>query len=133
MTTRTPTSSCGSGPTASSPDDPLLHACVAAYASDLSLYDTILGPHEIKLGGAPSFMGASLDHCMWFHQRFRADEWLLYDTDSPTAIDARGLARGFFFDRDGPAGRLGGPGGAGPFPRAEPAGPSPFSGRPIGT
>ena len=64
------------------PDDALLHASVVAYASDLSLYDTILSPHRIKWEDA-SFMGASLDHCMWFHRRFRADEWLLYDTDSP--------------------------------------------------
>ena len=42
-------------------------------------------------------MGASLDHCMWFHRPFRADEWLLYDMDSPTAYGARGLARGFLF------------------------------------
>ena len=83
------------------PDDPLLHACIAAYASDLSLYDTILGPHEVRWDG--EFMGASLDHCMWFHQPFRADDWLLYDMDSPIAADARGLARGSFFDR---AGRL---------------------------
>jgi acyl-CoA thioesterase-2 len=47
------------------------------------------------------FMGASLDHCMWFHRPFRADEWLLYDMDSPTADGARGLARGFLFTREG--------------------------------
>ena len=47
------------------------------------------------------FMGASLDHCMWFHRPFRADEWLLYDMDSPNAFGARGLARGFLFTRDG--------------------------------
>ncbi len=82
------------------PDDPLLHACVATYASDLSLYDTILRPHEIHWEES-DFMAASLDHCMWFHQRFQADEWLLYDTDSPVAINARGLARGFFFGRTG--------------------------------
>jgi acyl-CoA thioesterase-2 len=81
-------------------DDFLLHACVAAYASDLSLYDTIVRPHEVNWTAA-TFMGASLDHCMWFHRRFRADEWLLYDTDSPVASGARGLARGFFFDRRG--------------------------------
>jgi len=81
-------------------DDSLLHACVAAYASDLSLYDTIVRPHEVRWGEA-EFMGASLDHCMWFHRRFRADDWLLYDTDSPIATAARGLARGFFFDRAG--------------------------------
>ena len=52
-------------------------------------------------GTTANFMGASLDHCMWFHRPFRADEWLLYDTDSPVAAGARGLARGFFFDRSG--------------------------------
>jgi acyl-CoA thioesterase II len=81
-------------------DDPLLHACVAAYASDMSLFDTILQPHTVRWDD-PNFMGASLDHCMWFHRPFRADEWLLYDTESPVAIGARGLARGFLFDRGG--------------------------------
>jgi acyl-CoA thioesterase II len=84
------------------PDDPLLHACVATYASDMSLFDTILQPHPVRWDD-PNLMGASLDHCMWFHRPFRADEWLLYDTDSPVAAGARGLARGFLFDR---AGRL---------------------------
>ena len=73
---------------------------MAAYASDLSLYDTIVRPHEIRWDDA-NFMGASLDHCMWFHRNFRADEWLLYDTDSPIATGARGLARGLIFDRSG--------------------------------
>ena len=84
------------------PDDPLLHACVAAYASDMSLFDTILGPHVVRWDD-PNFMGASLDHCMWFHRPFRTDDWLLYDMDSPVAAAGRGLARGFLFDR---AGRL---------------------------
>ena len=81
-------------------DDPLLHACVATYASDMSLFDTILAPHPVRWedGG---FMGASLDHCMWFHRPFRADEWLLFDTDSPIAHGARGLARGFFYNLQG--------------------------------
>ena len=82
------------------PDDPLLHACIATYASDLSLFDTILMPHPIRWDD-PNFMGASLDHCVWFHRPFRADEWLLYDTDSPVATGARGLARGFLYDRSG--------------------------------
>jgi acyl-CoA thioesterase-2 len=81
-------------------DDPLLHACVAVYASDMSLFDTMLAPHDVRLHGA-EFMGASLDHCMWFHRPFRADEWLLHDMDSPSACGARGLARGFLFARDG--------------------------------
>jgi acyl-CoA thioesterase-2 len=82
------------------PDDPLLHACVAAYASDMSLFDTILAPHDVRWDDE-DFMGASLDHCMWFHRPFRADDWLLYDTDSPVAVGGRGLARGFLFDRTG--------------------------------
>jgi acyl-CoA thioesterase-2 len=46
-------------------------------------------------------LGASLDHALWFHRPFRADEWFLYDTESPTASGARGLATGRFFTRDG--------------------------------
>ena len=82
------------------PDDPLLHACIAAYASDMSLFDTMLAPHDVRWDDT-DFMGASLDHCMWFHRPFRADEWLLYDMDSPSAFGARGLARGFLFTREG--------------------------------
>jgi acyl-CoA thioesterase-2 len=82
------------------PDDPLLHACIAAYASDMSLFDTMLAPHDVTWDDT-DFMGASLDHCMWFHRPFRADEWLLYDMDSPTASGGRGLARGFLFTRQG--------------------------------
>jgi acyl-CoA thioesterase-2 len=82
------------------PDDDLLHACIATYASDMSLFDTMLAPHDVTWED-PDFMGASLDHCMWFHRPFRADEWLLYDMDSPTAFGARGLARGFMFTRGG--------------------------------
>jgi acyl-CoA thioesterase II len=82
------------------PDDPLLHASIAAYASDMSLFDTMLAPHEVRWDDT-EFMGASIDHCMWFHRAFRADEWLLYDMDSPVAHGARGLARGFLFTRTG--------------------------------
>ena len=84
------------------PEDPLLHACVATYASDMSLFDTVLMPHDVRWDD-PLFMGASLDHCMWFHRPFRADDWMLYDMDSPVSAGGRGLARGFLFDR---AGRL---------------------------
>ncbi len=73
---------------------------MVTYASDMSLFDTILLPHPIDWDDG-SFMGASLDHCMWFHRPLRADEWLLFDTDSPVAHGSRGLARGFFFDRGG--------------------------------
>jgi acyl-CoA thioesterase-2 len=82
------------------PDDPLLHAAIATYASDMSLFDTILAPHDVRWDDA-NFMGASLDHCMWFHRPFRADHWLLYDADSPVATSGRGLARGFLFDQTG--------------------------------
>ncbi len=82
------------------PADPLLHACVITYASDMSLLDSVLRPHSV-LWDDGSFMGASLDHCMWFHRDVRADEWLLYDTDSPIAYGGRGLARGFLFNRAG--------------------------------
>ena len=80
------------------PDDPLLHACVVAYASDMSLLDTTVLPHELV--GTP-FMMASLDHAMWFHRPFRADEWLLYHQVSPSASGARGLAEGYVFRADG--------------------------------
>ncbi|MGB7104131.1 MAG: acyl-CoA thioesterase II, partial [Acidimicrobiales bacterium] len=82
------------------PDDALLHACVVTYASDMSLIDAVLKPHSIKWDDG-TFMVASLDHCMWFHRDVRADEWLLYDTESPIASGGRGLARGFLFSRDG--------------------------------
>ena len=80
--------------------DPLLHACVVAYASDMSLFDAILAPHS-KRWDDDHFMAASLDHCMWFHRELHADEWLLYDIDSPIAHAGRGLARGFIFNRSG--------------------------------
>jgi acyl-CoA thioesterase II len=82
------------------PDDPLLHAAVVAYASDMSLIDSVLMPHRIRVD-KDVLMIASLDHCMWFHRRFRADHWLLFDQESPNAYGARGLARGLVFDEDG--------------------------------
>ena len=102
------------------PDDPLLHACVATYASDMSLFDTILAPHEVGWDDA-DFMGASLDHCMWFHRPFRADEWLLYDTDSPIAAGGRGAGPGLPLRPDRAPVRLDRPGGAGPDPDPVPA------------
>lgn len=82
------------------PDDPLLHACVVAYASDMTLLDTVMLPHRVTFDDA-NLVGASLDHAMWFHRPFRADEWLLYDTDSPSASGALGIARGKIFSADG--------------------------------
>jgi len=81
-------------------DDPLLHAAVATFASDLTLVDTILERHGYSPWD-PAFIGASLDHCMWFHRPFRADEWLFYDQTSPSASAGRGLATGSLFARDG--------------------------------
>jgi acyl-CoA thioesterase-2 len=82
------------------PEDPLLHACVLAYASDMTLLDSVLLPHGITWFDA-EFMGASLDHAMWFHRPFRTDRWLLYDQASPSATGARGLAQGQIYDADG--------------------------------
>lgn len=82
------------------PDDPVLHACVVTYASDMTVLDTSLLPHGAGAMDQQLFM-ASLDHAMWFHRPFRADEWLLYDQDSPSAHGSRGLARGLMFTREG--------------------------------
>ncbi|HET6832692.1 MAG TPA: acyl-CoA thioesterase II [Acidimicrobiales bacterium] len=82
------------------PDDPLIHTIVLTYASDLTLLDTSMLPH----GGSwfdPGLFMASLDHAMWFHRHFRADDWLLYAQDSPVAANGRGLSRGLVFTRDG--------------------------------
>jgi acyl-CoA thioesterase-2 len=82
------------------PDSPLLHQCVVAYASDLTLLDTAQIPHGITWAD-PRYQVASLDHAMWFHRPFRADEWLLYAQESPSAAAARGLCMGRLFTRDG--------------------------------
>jgi acyl-CoA thioesterase II len=81
-------------------DDPVLHTCVLTYASDMTVLDTSLLPH----GGSwhdPDMFMASLDHTMWFHRPFRADDWLLYSQDSPTASGGRGLGRGLIHTREG--------------------------------
>jgi acyl-CoA thioesterase II len=82
------------------PDDPLLHACLLAYASDLTLLDSVLAVHG-EVWGPGGVVGASLDHALWFHRPFRADEWFLYDCWSPSASSARGLATGRMLTRDG--------------------------------
>lgn len=81
-------------------DDYALHQCMLAYASDMTLLDTANRPHAHRWFD-PKFQMASLDHALWFHDRFRADEWLLYSTDSPRAGGARGFTRGSIFTRDG--------------------------------
>jgi acyl-CoA thioesterase-2 len=82
------------------PDDPLLHACALTYASDMTLLDSVLSAHG-AVWGPGGFVGASLDHALWFHRPFRADEWFLYDCTSPSASGARGLATGRMFTLDG--------------------------------
>jgi acyl-CoA thioesterase II len=79
------------------PDDPLLHVCLLTYASDLSLLGSVFTRHDPIRG----LQSASLDHAMWFHRPFRADEWLLYTCYSPEASGSRGLATGRFTTRDG--------------------------------
>ena len=82
------------------PDDPAIHRCVLAFASDMMLLDSALIPHG-RTAFEPAFMAASLDHALWFHRPFRADDWLLYAQDSPNLSGARGFARGLIFARDG--------------------------------
>ncbi|HLH84525.1 MAG TPA: acyl-CoA thioesterase II [Trebonia sp.] len=82
------------------PDDPLLHVCLMTYASDLTLLDTVALAHGRSWYDGRT-TGASLDHAMWFHRPFRADQWLLYAQESPVAHGARGLARGEVFTAGG--------------------------------
>lgn len=80
--------------------DTNLHYAILAYASDFSLMSTSLMPHAISIMN-PKLQPASLDHCIWFHDSFRADEWLLYHMDSQRSSRARGLSRGTFYSQDG--------------------------------
>ena len=82
------------------PDDPALHRNVLAYASDYHLITSAARPHGISIL-TPNLQMASLDHALWFQRPFRADEWLLYDIESPSTAGARGLARGMIYRQDG--------------------------------
>ena len=84
------------------PDDPRLHYALLAFASDLCFLGTSLRPHGVPWY-APSMQPSTVDHSLWIHRPLRADEWLLYVMDSPTAQNARGFVRGSIYDR---AGRL---------------------------
>jgi acyl-CoA thioesterase-2 len=82
------------------PDEPAIHQCVLAYASDMMLLDAALIPHHRSVF-SEDIMAASLDHALWFHRPFRADEWLLYAQDSPNLAGSRGFSRGLIFAADG--------------------------------
>jgi len=82
------------------PDEPAIHQCVLAYASDMMLLDAAMVPHGRTLF-EQGFMAASLDHALWFHRPFRADEWMLFAQDSPNLSGARGFSRGLVFTREG--------------------------------
>ena len=82
------------------PDDPTLHACIVTYASDMTLLDTTVLPFGMSWE-TPGMQMASLDHAMWFHRPFRADDWLLYDQRPISTGGARGLAGGNIFTADG--------------------------------
>jgi acyl-CoA thioesterase-2 len=82
------------------PDDPLLHACLLTYQSDSDLLSTSRLPHRGNYT-RERLQRASLDHAMWFHRPARADQWILYDLDSPSAAHARGYNRGTLYDADG--------------------------------
>merc|ERR1711894_366769 len=75
-----------------------LHNCIAAYMSDYTLLGTTLLPTD--RGVNVTFM-ASLDHSMWFHTSFRADEWMLYEVESPRLNGSRGFTLGRLWKRDG--------------------------------
>lgn len=82
------------------PDDPFLHQCILAFASDFALMGTAMLPHAVHFMN-PDMQCASIDHAMWFHRPFRMDDWLLYSMDSPSASAAKGINRGLIHTRDG--------------------------------
>lgn len=82
------------------PDDPALHRAVLSYATDMMLLSTAIMPHGVNWR-TRGLQSASLDHAVWLHEPMRADDWLLYTTDSPWAGHARGFNRGRIYSRDG--------------------------------
>jgi acyl-CoA thioesterase-2 len=82
------------------PDDPNIHRCVLAYASDFGPLSTTLLPHG-KGPASPELRMASIDHAIWFHREARVDDWMLYVIDSPSSQNVRGLSFGNIFARDG--------------------------------
>ena len=86
--------------TSALPDDPALHKRLLTWAADSHFFTTATQPHGVTWLN-PKIQMASLDHAMWFHRPFRADEWLLYDVHSATVSGSRGLVQGRFWTRDG--------------------------------
>jgi acyl-CoA thioesterase-2 len=82
------------------PDDPFWHVAAFTYLSDMTLMGAALAPHGVSVG-APDLLIASLDHSVWFHRPFRADEWWLYDQVSPSASGGRGLVLAKVYTQDG--------------------------------
>ena len=82
------------------PDDPNLHRAALAYASDFSILEPVIRAHGVSWA-TPGLKMASLDHAMWFHRYARADEWLLYVQESPSARGGRGLSLGRIFTQSG--------------------------------
>ncbi|MBW2273253.1 MAG: thioesterase family protein [Deltaproteobacteria bacterium] len=80
------------------PDDPVLHQCLFAYASDYAIMVPALHPHPYRMA---ELQTASIDHALWFHRGFRMDDWLLFELDSPIAHGARGMGRGLLYTRAG--------------------------------
>jgi acyl-CoA thioesterase-2 len=80
------------------PDDPVLHAAMITFLSDMGPVGVVSGSLTLP---RQSRMMASLDHCMWFHHPARADEWLLYELEAVAGAHARGVARGSLWTLDG--------------------------------
>lgn len=80
------------------PDDPAIHTCALTFMSDMGVVGSARAPESTL---PKMFMGASLDHAVWFHRPVRADEWLLFSVEPVTNFGSRGLARGTFHTADG--------------------------------
>ena len=80
------------------PDDPLVHQCLFAYASDYAMMMPVLNPHPIRI---PALQSTSLDHAIWFHGGFRMDQWVLFELDSPISGAGRGIGRGLLYTQPG--------------------------------
>ena len=92
-------SGCGCGPTASCPTTRCCTPASSPTRRDMTLLDTTLLPHGVELARTSSCMMASLDHAMWFHRPFRADEWLLYAQDTPVGLRRPGPGPGLDLHR----------------------------------